>query len=155
MWKILSNMSYISYIKTNKSGFTLLEIVVALTIAAMALPALLRAFSEGTKRQATIENKTTAFYLLKLKMAEIEMVGSLEAGSEEGEFGNNSRFSWSSDISETDTDGLYEVIVKVFWQERGQQESVELTTYIADKNIEQEETATGTTGTAVGGGGRT
>lgn len=120
-------------------GFTLLEIVVALTIAAIALPALLRAFSQGTKNQALIENRTTAIYLLKLRMSEIEMLGNLEVGSEEGEFGTNSRFSWVSDISETDTDGLYEVTVTVNWQERGQQKSVELTTYISDKTIEQEE----------------
>jgi general secretion pathway protein I len=140
-------MRYRFNIRKNNTGFTLLEIVVALTIAALALPALMQAFSEGTKRQATIENKTTALYLMKLRMSEIEMIGNLETGSEEGEFGSNSRFSWSSDISETDTDGLYEVIVTVTWQERSQPMTVELTTYIADKNIEQEETASNTAGT--------
>jgi general secretion pathway protein I len=123
----------------NQRGFTLLEIVVALTIAAIALPVLLRSFSEGTKRQSLIENKTTALYLLKLRMSEVEMLGDLQVGSEEGEFGSNSRFSWATDIAESDTDGLYEVTVAVSWQERGQQKTVELITYMADKNIEQPE----------------
>ncbi len=125
--------------KEGQQGFTLLEIVVALTIAAIALPVLLQAFSEGTKNQSLIENKTTALYLLKLKMGEIEMLGEIEAGSEDGDFGSNSRFQWTSDIAESDTEGLYEVIVTVNWQERGREQSVELTTFLADRNIEREE----------------
>ncbi len=120
-------------------GFTLLEVIVALTIASIALPTLLRAFSEGTKKQSMIENKTTALYLLKLRMSEIEMLGELEVGSEEGEFGSASRFQWSADIVESETEGLYEVTVAVNWQEMGREKVVELTTYIADRNIEQQE----------------
>ncbi len=123
----------------NQRGFTLLEIVVALTIAAIALPALLKAFSEGTKKQSIIENKTTALYLLKLKMSEIEMMGELEVGSDEGDFGDDSLFQWTADIAESDTEGLYEVTVAVNWQEMGREELVELTTFIADRNIEQQE----------------
>lgn len=129
---------YIAH-RRDQRGFTLLEIVVALTIAAIALPALLRAFSEGTKKHSLIENRTTALYLLKLRMSEIEMLGALDVGSEEGEFGTDSRFGWISEVSETETEGLYEVIVTVHWQERGREESVELTTYIADRSIQQEE----------------
>ena len=123
----------------DQRGFTLLEIVVALTIAAIALPVLLQAFSEGTKNQSLIENRTTALYLLKLRMSEIEMLGEIEVGSEDGEFGTDSRFQWTSDIAESDTEGLYEVTVVVNWQERGRERSVELTTYLADRNIEQEQ----------------
>ena len=125
--------------RKNQRGFTLLEIVVALTIAAVALPVLLKAFSEGTKKQSLIENRTTALYLLRLRMSEIEMMGYLEAGSEEGEFGEGSRFGWISEVAESDIEGLYEVIVTVHWQEMGNEKSVELTTYMADRSIEQEE----------------
>jgi len=129
--------------RKDQRGFTLLEIVLALAIAAIALPILLRAFSDGTRKHGLIENRTTALYLLRLRMSEIEMLGELEVGSEEGEFGTDSRFTWITDVTEADalddTEGLYEVTVTVNWQERGQQESVELTTYIADRTIEQEQ----------------
>jgi len=125
--------------RRNQRGFTLLEIVVALTIAAVALPALLRVFSQGTRNHSLIENRTTALYLLKLRMSEIEMLGDLTVGSEEGEFGTDSRFGWISEVAETDIEGLYEVTVTVHWQERGQEKSVELTTYMADRSIQQEE----------------
>jgi len=122
-----------------QKGFTLLEITVAMAIAAIALPALLQAFSRGTKNHSLIENKTTALYLLKLKMSEIEMLGTPATGTDEGEFGTDSRFKWTSDISESDIEGLYEIVVAVTWQERGREKSVELSTYIADREIEQEE----------------
>jgi len=130
---------FLSTNRKDQRGFTLLEIVVALTIAAIALPALLKAFSEGTKTHSIIENRTTAFYLLKLKMSEIEMMGELEVGSDEGDFGDDSRFQWTADIAETDTEGLYEVTVTLNWPERGQEQAIELTTYLADRNIEQQE----------------
>ncbi|MBD3180979.1 type II secretion system protein GspI [Candidatus Poribacteria bacterium] len=128
-----------SILSKDQKGFTLLEIIVALTIAAIALPVLLKAFSDGTKNQTTIENRTTALYLLKLRMAEIEMLGEFEAGSEEGEFGANSRFTWISDTTELETEGLYQVTVTVIWLERGREQSVELSTILADKTIQQEE----------------
>ena len=115
----------------------------ALTIAAIVLPVLIRAFSLGMRNQALIENRTTALYLLKLRMSEIEMLEEYETGTEEGEFGTKSRFQWGSDTSESNTEGLYQVTVTVYWQERGREKSVELTTYIADKNIQQEEETAG------------
>lgn len=125
--------------RKDQRGFTLLETIVALTMAAITLPALLQTFSRGTKAHSLIENKTTAFYLLRLRMAEIEMLEELEPGSEEGEFGTDSRFTWTSDVAETDTEGLYEIIVTVIWEERGRERNIELATYIADKNIEQQQ----------------
>ena len=56
-----------------KDGFTLVEILVTLTILAAALPALLQAFTAATRNQALSDNSTTALYLLKFRMAEIEM----------------------------------------------------------------------------------
>ena len=115
----------------------------ALTMAAIFLPALLQAFSRGTKSHSLIENRTTALYLLRLRMSEIEMLGYLEVGSEEDEFGADSRFRWISEVAETDTEGLYEVTVTVHWQERGQEKNIELTTYMADRSIQQEEELSG------------
>lgn len=129
---------FIRRTSTNQRGFTLIETVVALAIAAMALPVLLRAFSEGTKRHSMIENKTTALYLLRLKAAEIEMEGYPEVGSAEGEFGTDSRFTWAYEVMETETEGLRAVTITIYWQERGQEKSVQLDTYMSDRTIEQQ-----------------
>lgn len=119
----------------NQNGFTLLEIVVALAIAAIALPMLLKAFSDGTKRYSLIENRTTALYLLRLKMAEIEMNGYSALASEEGDFGTDTRFKWASEVTDTEIDGLKEVTVIITWQERGQEKSIQLSTYMSDRSM--------------------
>jgi len=123
----------------NKRGFTLIEVIAAITIAALAFPALLKAFSQGVNTYSLIENKTTAYYLLRLKMGQVEMAGYPETGSTDGDFGEDSRFKWSTDVTDTDTDGLREVIVIITWEERGQEKSLQLSTYMADRAIEQQQ----------------
>jgi hypothetical protein len=72
-------------------------------------------------------------------MSEVEMMGEFEVGSDEGDFGDDSRYQWTVDIAESDTEYLYEVTVAVNWQERGLEQVVERTTYLADRNIEQQQ----------------
>lgn len=125
--------------KHDKRGFTLLEVVVAITIAAIAFPTLLQAFSNGAKQRSIIENRITAIFLLRLRMAEIESAGYSALASEEGDFGTDSRFKWSSEVKDTEIEGLKEVTVTITWQERGKDQSVSLTTYMADRSLQQEQ----------------
>ena len=129
----------------NRRGFTLIEVVVALTIASLAFPALLKAFSQGVNSYSVVENKTTAYYLLRLKMGQMEMTGYPETGRTDGDFGNDSRFKWATEVADTDTDGLREVTVSITWEEKGQEKSLQLVTYMSDRSIEQQQQG-GTTG---------
>jgi len=128
-----------SVARRNVNGFTLIEVVVALTIAALAFPALLKAFSQGVNTYSIIENKTTAYYLLRLKMGQVEMTGYPETGRTDGDFGNDSLFKWSTEVTDTDTDGLREVNVVITWDEKGREKSLQLSTYMADRSIQQQE----------------
>jgi type II secretion system protein I len=130
-----------------KHGFTLIEVVVALTIASLAFPALLKAFSQGVNTYSVIENRTTAYYLLRLKMGQVEMTGYPETGKTDGDFGNDSLFKWSTEVIDTDTEGLREINVVITWEEKGQEKSLQLSTYMADRTIQQgEDEEGGTTG---------
>lgn len=136
------------------NGFTLIEIVVTLAILSLALPTLLRSFTEAAKGQALAENRTTALYLLKFRMAEIEAEGYPDIGEEEGEFGEDSRFRWRSDVQDVDSEeieGLRLVTVTVTWQERGRERLISTSTYLADRQIPQNQTQGGQQGQ--GGGG--
>ena len=136
------------------NGFTLIEIVVTLAILSLALPTLLRSFTEAAKGQALAENRTTALYLLKFRMAEIEAEGYPDIGEEEGEFGEDSRFRWHSDVQDVDSEeieGLRLVAVTVTWQERGRERLISMSTYLADRQIPQDQTQGGQQGQ--GGGG--
>ncbi len=88
-----------------------------------------------------VENRTTAYYLLRLKMGQVEMTGYPEVGKTDGDFGNDSRFKWSTEVVNTDTDGLRQVTVTIIWEERGQEKSLQLATYMADRSIQQPQQA--------------
>lgn len=138
----------------DKNGFTLIEIVVTLAILSLALPTLLRAFTEAAKGQAIAENRTTALYLLKFRLAAIEAEGYPDIGEEQGEFGEDSRFRWHSevqDIESEEIEGLRLVTVTVTWQERGKERLISTSTYLADRQIPQQQTQAGEQGQ--GGGG--
>ncbi len=138
----------------DKNGFTLIEIVVTLAILSLALPTLLRTFTEAAKGQALAENRTTALYLLKFRMAAIEAEGYPDIGEEDGEFGEDSRFRWHSEVQDVESDeieGLRLVAVTVTWQERGRERIVSTSTYLADRQIPQQQTQGGQQGQ--GGGG--
>lgn len=125
-----------------KDGFTLIEILITLTILAVALPALLQAFASATRNQGLSDNTTTALYLLKFRMAEVEMNGYPDVGQETGEFGENTRYQWRSvveDIESDEVENIRRVTVTVTWQHKNREHSMSMRTFIADRQIPQGE----------------
>ena len=138
----------------DRSGFTLIEIVVTLAILSLALPTLLRSFTEAAKGQAVAENRTTALYLLKFRLAAIEAEGYPDIGEEQGEFGEDSRFRWHSEVQDVESDeieGLRLITVTVTWQERGKERLISASTYLADRQIPQDQGQDGQQGQGSGG----
>ncbi len=125
----------------DNSGFTLIEIVVTLAILSIGLPVLLQSFSSVANNQKLSEDKTTVLYLLKTRMAEIELQGYPDIGTEEGEFGENSPYRWRSEVHDVESDefeeGLRAVTVTITWLERGKAESTSMAAYIANRQIPQ------------------
>ena len=123
-----------------KTGFTLIEILITLTILAAALPALLQAFTTATRSQGLSDDSTTALYLLKFRMAEIEMEGYPDVGQETGEFGENTRYFWRSvveDIESEEVENIRQVMVTVTWQHKNRERSMSMTTFMADRQMPQ------------------
>ena len=123
-----------------KNGFTLVEILVTLTILSAALPALLQAFTSATRNQGLSDNSTTALYLLKFRMSEIEMSGYPDVGQETDEFGENTRYRWRSvveDIESEEVENIRRVMVTITWQHRNRERSMSMSTFIADRQMPQ------------------
>ena len=123
-----------------KNGFTLVEILVTLTILGAVLPALLHAFASAARNQGLSDNTTTALYLLKFRMAEIEMTGYPDVGEETGEFGENTRYRWSSiveDVESEEVENVRRVQVTVTWEHKNRERSMSMNTYIADRQKTQ------------------
>ncbi len=123
----------------HEKGFTFAEILVTITIMAAVLPALLKVFHDVSRNQGLTDNRMTALYLLKFKMAEIEMNGFPETGQSSGEFGEGSIFQWQStiqDIESEEFDGLRRLELTITWEHFGNPHSISMYTFIADRAIQ-------------------
>ena len=133
-------------VSTKEDGFMLVEILVTLAIMAAVLPALLNAFASAARNQALSDNSTTALYLLKFQMAQIEMEGFPDVGEASGEFGENSRYRWDSiieDIESEEIENIRRVQVTVTWIHKNRERSMSMTTFVADRQKSQTQTQQG------------
>ena len=134
-------VSFIHKSAPDNGGFTLIEIVVTLAILSLGLPVLLQSFSNAANNQNISEDKTTALYLLKTRMAEIELQGYPDIGQEDGDFDENSPYRWRSEVYDVESDefeeGLRAVTLTITWLDRGKAESTSMTTYIANRQMPQ------------------
>jgi general secretion pathway protein I len=81
-------------------GFTLLEVLIAFAILAMALAALFQAFSQGIHGSRIAEERAIAIMLARSKLTEVGKSIPLEEGELADEFSNG--FVWRLIISATD-----------------------------------------------------
>ncbi len=127
-------------ISPSTGGFTFAEILVTITIMAAVFPALLKVFNDVSRNQRLTDNRMTALYLMKFKMAEIEMNGFPETGESGGEFGEGSIFQWQSavqDVQSEEFDGLRRIQVTIMWDHFGQPRSISTYSFIADRSLQQ------------------
>lgn len=127
-------------ISPSREGFTFAEILVTITIMAAVFPALLKVFNDVARNQRLTDNRMTALYLMKFKMAEIEMNGFPETGESGGEFGEGSIFQWRSavqDVQSEEFDGLRRIQLTIMWDHFGQPRSISTYSFIADRSLQQ------------------
>lgn len=67
-----------------RSGFTLIEVLVALAVASLALLALARAGSGALETQAGLEQRTLALWVADNRLAEIRLLRPVQAGTSRG-----------------------------------------------------------------------
>lgn len=83
--------------RTEASGFTLIEVVVALAILALSLGVLYESFGWSLRRTATLERRQEAWLTAQSLLAEVRARPNLSAGTDEGDAGGGLR--WTSQIS--------------------------------------------------------
>lgn len=83
-----------------EQGFTLLELLVSITIAGVAFVILLSGFGQNIKATGLAEDYTTASFLARSLVADLEARSDLNPGKLSGDFGDNyPRFSWDAEVS--------------------------------------------------------
>jgi general secretion pathway protein I len=84
------------------SGFTLLEVMVAVAILAMALVAALGSQSQGISLANRAKFSTTGAFLAQAKMAQIEAIAPDELTSDSGDFGDDfPGYNWKTEVADS------------------------------------------------------
>ena len=99
---------------TRAQGFTLLEVLVAVAILAIAMVAILKANVQSLDTLTKSRETSTASLLAASKLAEIEAAGVAKWTELRGDFGEDyPDYTWEVETSSTEVEGLVRVVVIV------------------------------------------
>jgi prepilin-type N-terminal cleavage/methylation domain-containing protein len=102
-------------------GFTLLEVMLAVAIAAVALFGITMAIGRCTDAAKAVSSHTNAYDLLEDKLREFANATNFVSGTSNGDFGEAyPGFEWTRDVEQDDSQltGLYRQTVTVTWGRR-------------------------------------
>jgi len=98
----------------SRAGFTLIEVLVAVAILAIAMVAILKANVQNLDALTKSRETTTASLLAASKLAEIEAAGVANWGESQGDFGEDyPEFTWQVETTSTEVEGLERIAVIV------------------------------------------
>ena len=96
------------------SGFTLLEVLVAVAILAIAMVAILKANVQSLDTLTRSRETSTASLLAASKLAEVEAAGAVNWSELRGDFAEDyPDYTWEVETSSTEVEGLVRVAVIV------------------------------------------
>jgi general secretion pathway protein I len=95
-------------------GFTLMEVMIAMAILAIALVTIFQSQSQSVSMSGHSRFLTTASLLAQGKMAEVEMLSMKDVKSESGDFGDSfPDYVWRVDIKDTELEAVKKVELTV------------------------------------------
>jgi general secretion pathway protein I len=84
------------------SGFTLMEVMIAMTILAIALVAIFQSQSQSISMSTDSRFMTTASLLAQSKMVEVEAASTLDNQTKDGDFGPDyPQYVWHLEVGDT------------------------------------------------------
>jgi general secretion pathway protein I len=142
--------------KSKRSGFTLIEMIVATLLLAIAVVGALAAYAAATQSAATSERLHTVALLAQRRLTELELQSdTLSGGEQQGDFGENyPEYRWKQIVEPTEYQDLYKVTLAIQWGSQNGPRERTFTTFIrSDQNeVPQPPTDTSATGTGANGG---
>ena len=111
-------------------GFTLVEVMVSVTILSVCLALILSSFTKSIRAAELSRNYFKAGLLLEKNIFEIYN-SEITPGRSSGVFNDpDSRFSWDTDVRESGEDSLKEIDLKVLWKEKNNEKDISVSGYI-------------------------
>src|SRR3990170_3193521 len=116
------------------SGFTLLEVMVALLIIATSFVVLLHTRNQSVTAADYAKRTTVATLLASERMSEIEQEDFPDTGEDNSNFGDDyPEYRWKTSVSDTAYENIREVKVEVLWGEGSSERSIGLVNYVRKK----------------------
>lgn len=127
--------------RTKDSGFTLLEVMIAIAILGISVVLTMQLFAGALSSTALSRHYTEATFLARHKLEELGLDDQLKSGNQSGDFeGDYEKYSWQAEVSpfalpqpiemneEAARPELLQIKLLVSWEERGKTQKVELVT---------------------------
>lgn len=101
--------------RARSTGFTLIEVMVALVIVSLALTGVAASMGQMIDTANTMRDRTFASWIAQNQIAEMRLSGTIpEVGESSGEVDYaNTVWSWTANVSETGVENLLKVDVTV------------------------------------------
>ena len=115
----------------NDKGYTLVEILVTVSIIVIGVVFIAKAFNVGMYAQSDAESVSTALNIAQAKIEEIK-VTSFGSLADSGPTADPDFSNFNVTVNVAEGQNPMQVDVTVFWQTKGGQAAATLTTYAAD-----------------------
>lgn len=117
--------------RSSRRGFTLVEVLAALTLTALVLPVAMRGVSLALKCAGQAKRQAEAAVLAEAKLAELVVTGGWQGADLSGDFGDESPdYAWAAEVNPWDTAALQRLDVSVYRKLDGPTRAVKLTTLV-------------------------
>lgn len=120
--------------RSNHSGFSMLETIVALSVMSISLLAIFGAMRASANAAYHSRMQTKAILLAESKMVEAKLTRQSTYGITKGQ---HDRFRWEVSIEPTTIESLGAVTARIKWMEQEREQAYELISFIQMKSFQQ------------------
>jgi len=115
--------------RRRQRAFTLVEVLAALMLVAIILPAAMKGISLATAAASLARREMVAVSLAETRLAELLVTGEWQNGNLSGDMGEEwPGYRWSAEVTDWEDAPMREVSLRVTWTARGAERSVTLVT---------------------------
>ncbi|GAB4117288.1 MAG: type II secretion system GspH family protein [Gammaproteobacteria bacterium] len=128
-------------------GFTLIEILAAFLVFALSFAVIMQIMSSSLRNTRVAGDLTQAALYAQSKMDMLGIDAPVEEGADSGEFDQRYRWEMQTELYTVDDErgidpetipvDMYRIMLTVYWQKGGREESADFTTlYAQDRNYQ-------------------
>ena len=126
----MKNGSDVSNLPGGEKGFTLVEVMVALTLVAIVFVPLISLRNLNVRQTIFARQALRAAFLAHEKLSNLQLSPGIASGEEAGDFGEaHPGFRWKTTVTDTPFPPLREIRLRVVWTDGNHEEGTEWIEY--------------------------